>query len=146
MKLLHWLGTGVQHIPGLGPYLQGVQARYQEVSWKNKAQYIQRDIETLVPKDNTFILIDDGSFIRKHFAERPLIAFIEHNGEYRGPPADDEDAVGILEKSRQEGATFLVILWPAFWWLDYYKEWSLHIQSRYHCIEKNKRIMVFDLR
>jgi hypothetical protein len=144
--LLNHLMTSIKHIPGLGAYLHGVHARYQEVSWKNKAQYIQSDIESLVPKDNTFILIDEGSFIRKHFSERQSIAFIERDGEYWGPPADDEEAICILEKNRQEGAAFLVVLWPAFWWLDYYKEWSRYIRSRYHCIEQNKRIIVFDLR
>lgn len=147
MQRFHeYLLAFTKHIPGLGPYLQGVRARYQEISWKNKALYIHRDIESLVPSDNSFILVDEGNFIRERFGNRSVIAFIERDGEYWGAPTDDDEAIKVLEENRQEGAAFLVVLWPAFWWLDHYKEWNRYLRSRYHCIEQSKRIIVFDLR
>ena len=143
--LFNGLITIIKYTPGLGPYLQGVQDRYQEIVWKNKARFVTGDVESLVPEDATFILVDEGDFIRKSFSRRKAIAYLERDGQYGGPPADDAEAIQELETLRQQGATFLVILWPAFWWLEYYTEWNQYVRSRFHCIKQNKRIIVFDL-
>jgi hypothetical protein len=135
----------ILHTPGLGPYLQGVHKRYQEIVWNNKAAGITGDVESLVPEETAFILVDEGNFIRKGFSRRNPIAFLEHDGEYAGPPANDTEAIQELEKMRKRGAAFLVVLWPAFWWLDYYKEWNQYIRSRFNCIAQNKRVIIFDL-
>lgn len=144
--LFNGLTSIIKYIPVLGPYLQGMYARYQEIAWKNKAINVTGDVESLLPEEATFILVDEGSFIRKGFSRRKSIAFLEREGQYWGPPADDAEAIQELETMRQQGATYLVVLWPAFWWLEYYKEWNQYIRSRFHCIKQNKRIIVFDLK
>lgn len=145
--LFNGLYTIIKRIPGLGGYLQGVGSRYQEVVWKNKTIKVTDDIESLLPEEAIFILVDEGNFIRKGFSRRKSIAFLGRDGEYWGPPTDDAEAIQELEMMRQQqGAAFLVVLWPAFWWLEYYKEWNQYIRSRFRCIEQNKQIIVFELK
>jgi hypothetical protein len=51
-----------------------------------------------------------------------------------------------LERQRRAGAAFLVIAWPAFWWLEYYKGFTRRLRSRFPCILENERVVAFDLR
>jgi len=145
-NLFNGLINIIKNTPGLGPYLQGVCSRYQEIAWKNKAIRVTGDVESFVPEESTFILIDEGNFGQQGFTQRKPIVFLERDGQYWGPPADDAEAIQEIETLRQQGATFLVVLWPAYWWLEYYKEWNQYIRTRFHCIEQNERIMVFDLK
>jgi glycosyltransferase involved in cell wall biosynthesis len=131
--------------PVLGPYLQHAYTRYRERAWQNDIRRLTRDIECLVPEDTNFILVDEGSFAGSGFARRYPIAFLERDGQYWGPPANDDDAIRALEAMRQRGARFLIVSWPAFWWLEYYTEWSRYMQSRFKCLARNDRIVAFDL-
>jgi hypothetical protein len=71
---------------------------------------------------------------------------MEHEGEYWGKPADDAQAIGEVERLRQQGAKFLVIGWPAFWWLSYYSRFSEYLKLKFRCVVGDERVMVFDLR
>ncbi len=35
---------------------------------------------------------------------------------------------------------------PAFWWLEYYKEWHEYLRSKFSCLWEHNMIAVFDLR
>ena len=72
--------------------------------------------------------------------------FLEHEGQYWGPPENDDAAIEAIEQMREKGASFVVIVWPAFWWLDFYRGWCEHLHSNYQCVIQNKRIVVFNLR
>ena len=50
-----------------------------------------------------------------------------------------------LEILARYGVQFLVMVWPAFWWLDYYTGFHDYICATYPCIVRNERIIVFDL-
>lgn len=133
-------------IPGLGPVLQRLYRKHRERAWQNDVRCLTRDIESLLPEDATFILVDEGNFTGMDFSRRRPIPFLQREGRYWGPPANDDDAIRALEKMRQQGAGFMVVGWPAFWWLGYYTEWSQYIRSRFICVEENDRIIAFDLR
>ena len=59
---------------------------------------------------------------------------------------DDETAIRELERLRRSGASFLAFAWPAFWWLDYYSEFSGYLRAKFPCLLENKHLVVFDLR
>jgi hypothetical protein len=40
----------------------------------------------------------------------------------------------------------MILVWPAFWWLDYYSEFSRYLRARFPCSLENERLVVFDLR
>jgi Acetyltransferase (GNAT) domain len=114
-------------------------------SWYGQLQMAIQDVAGAVPSREMFVLIDEDSWQIDPGGGRQAIPFVERNGTYWGLPADDETAIQELEKSRQNGANYIVIGWPAFWWLEYYDGLRRHLRSRYRCMLENDRVIVFDL-
>lgn len=115
-------------------------------SWLQQLYLTEQDIASLVPQGSTFILVDQEWFGGEIAGARHAIPFLERDGQYWGPPPDDETAIRELERLRQAGASFVVFAWPAFWWLDYYAGLNRHLRSRFRCVLENNRLVVFDLR
>jgi glycosyltransferase involved in cell wall biosynthesis len=92
------------------------------------------------------VLIDDGTWEIGPIGGRRRVPLLEHNGQDWGPPADDAAAIRAIEEQRQRGAGYLVFGWPAFWWLDYYAEFSRHVHACYARVVANDCLVVFDLR
>lgn len=95
--------------------------------------------------DQSIILVDEEQLRSAITEYRRLIPFVEKDGEYWGPPADDQTGIRELERLRQEGAKFIAFAWPAFWWLEYYSGLRQHLQSNYPCILKNDRLVMYSL-
>jgi hypothetical protein len=70
---------------------------------------------------------------------------MELDGQSWGAPPSDGDAIRGLEGLREKGANYFVILWPAFWWLDYYAEFHQHLRACYPTVLENDQIIAFDL-
>ncbi len=117
--------------------------KYQELIW---IQLTAQDLANLIPKEDKFILVDQD-LLREYLAlGRHAIPFLERDGQYWGPPEDDSIAIQELERLRQTSAKFIVFAWPAFWWLDFYSDFEQYLQSRFSCVLKNDRLVIFDLR
>jgi hypothetical protein len=69
------------------------------------------------------------------------------DGEYDGSkPADSAEAIAWLEKLRaRKGYRFLLIPEPAFWWLDHYKGFREHLESRYRRIRDDRHCIIYHL-
>jgi protein-S-isoprenylcysteine O-methyltransferase Ste14 len=105
------------------------------------------EIAVLIPLGEQFILVDQDKWGTDELvAGRRRIPFLEREGQYWGPPEDDETAIRELERLRQAGAGFMVFGWPAFWWLEHYAGLQRHLRSRFRCVLENGRLVVFDLR
>ncbi len=105
-----------------------------------------QDIAALIPPGDTFILVDDELLGSIMTAGHRTIPFLERDGQYWGAPPDDATAIRELERLRRSGATFIVFVWPAFWWLGYYTGLHRHLRSRFRCVLENDRLIAFDLR
>jgi SAM-dependent methyltransferase len=118
----------------------------KEIEWRHRLYSTAQDIAALIPPENTLILVDDevyGSMVTVGYRAVP---FNERDGNYWGPPPDDTFAIRELERLRQTGADFMVFVWPAFWWLDYYSGLHRHLRSEFRCVLENERLIVFDMR
>jgi hypothetical protein len=62
-----------------------------------------------------------------------------------GRRPDDPTATRELERLRRTGVRFLLVAWPAFWWLNHYLELHRHLRSTSRCTLENDRFVVFDL-
>ena len=102
-------------------------------------------LATVIPADATFILADQEQFRSLLPAAFHSIPFLERNGVYWGAPPDDETAIHELERLRQAGARFLVVAWPAFWFLDHYRALQRHLEGNFSCILRDELLVVFDL-
>ena len=104
------------------------------------------EIESLAGVGTSMILIDE-EWIRAELNEEcGAIPFLESGGQYWGPPSDDDIAIRELERLRRAGAKFAIVVWPAFWWLDYYTAFHAHLRANYPVVLTNERIIAFDLR
>lgn len=102
-------------------------------------------IQRTVPRGSPFILVDDAQWAGR-FTERKPIPFLEKDGEYWGPPADDAKAISELERLRDQGAEFIVFASPCFWWLNYYKDFHSYLQRQYQHAFAGEELIIFDLR
>jgi glycosyltransferase involved in cell wall biosynthesis len=119
-------------------------------TWITTLDRAARELEKIVPEGETFILVDDdwwndGAGNGEVLPGRHRLQFIERNGEYWGPPADDTHAVRELERLRHRGARFVVVAWSAFWWLEYYAGFNAWLRSRFPCVLENDRLVIFKL-
>jgi hypothetical protein len=117
-----------------------------EVARQNLLSLTTQDIAATIPPGNAFILVDDQLLGREVSAGRPVIPFLERDGQYWGHPPDDFTAISELERSRRLGTRFVVFAWPAFWWLDYYAGFHRYLRSQLRSVLQNDRLVIFDLR
>jgi hypothetical protein len=125
-----------------GDYLPADDKRAIHLAMRLAAQ----EVETLVSPGHIIILVDDGEFGGRVGAGRRRIPFLERDGQYWGAPPDDSTAIRECERLWQGGAEFIIFGWPAFWWLDYYSEFSAYLRAKFPCRLENERLVVFDLR
>lgn len=150
----------VQRCELLAAHFQGMGIEVDPTIWQKgnwHYDYLQRvwatseEIAALIPEGGRFVFMDDGSWGDGRagtpaIAGRIAIPFLECEGAYHGRPADDETAIRELRRLRAEhDPQFLVVVWPAFWWLDYYAGFAAHVRETFPCVVKNDRLVVFDL-
>ena len=131
-----------------------------DIVWKNKysehvneianeigqVKVAKEEILATIPSEGSFILIDEGRFGGSGcIADRRDFQFPEVNGEYAGAPADSEAAIQEVERLLNKGASFIVIAWMAFWWLDHYTHFNEYLRKNYLCVLENERLVVFGL-
>ena len=118
--------------------------RFRE-QWLQRVDEAMADISSIVPASNRLIIVDDdqvGSFFRDQFATIP---FLEKDGAYAGPPMDDSAAISELERLRRSAFEFIVFAWPAFWWLEHYREFADYLRKKFRCVLQTERVIIFDL-
>ena len=103
-----------------------------------------QQLERLIPAGQRFILVDEEQ-VRSQLQHMTAIPFLEKNGQYWGPPADDQTAIGELERLRQSGASHLAIIWSSFWWLDYYAGFHRYLREKFRCVLSSDELVVFEL-
>ena len=122
--------------------------RYLEaVEWELPRAVAAAEIALLVPEGESLILADEDQWATEgSVAGRSCVPFTESAGRYNGPPEDGAAAVKELERLRAAGARFIAFAWPAFWWLEHYRELDRHLRARYRSVLENERLILFDLR
>ena len=69
-------------------------------------------------------------------------------GSYAGHhPADSGTAIAQLEELRSRGAEYLIFPKTAFWWLQHYREFHLHLEMNYQLVcDEPETCLIFELR
>jgi hypothetical protein len=120
-------------------------------AWMRRLDAALSEVAAAVPPGSTLILADEGQWAdgwggSEVLGDRRAIPIVERDGLYWGPPADDAGAIREFERLRAEGADFLVIGWPAYWWLDHYVGFVRYLRTNFPCVRENDGVIVFDLR
>jgi glycosyltransferase involved in cell wall biosynthesis len=114
--------------------------------WRERASAAGRELSAVVPARGTYVLADEAQLGGNLVAESRALPFVESDGQYGGPPADDDTAVREFERLRHAGASHIAFAWPAFWWLDHYAGFHRHLRANFPCVLRTDRVVVFDLR
>ena len=136
--------------------INAMEARHRDIAvpnntingddWLKKLHHAQEQLAVLLPAGSSCILVDDDQWGEEQpVAGVKTIPFLERNGLYWGPPADDDAAIADLERLRREGVEYIAFAWNSFWWLDYYKRLRSYLESRFPCLTRNDRLVVFKL-
>lgn len=120
-------------------------ARWERTNWSLMAARSLAEIDAIVGRTAPFVLIDGMQLSLDPRCGRRVIPFLEHEGQYWGEPEDDRHAIDELERLRREGAGFLVLAWPSFWWLDDYPRFIEHLDNSYGCLLDNERLRILEL-
>jgi glycosyltransferase involved in cell wall biosynthesis len=119
-------------------------ARWIRQSWWHRVGIALREIQAAVPEHERYVLIEDGQWGGGDIvARRHAVPLMERAGEYWGRPPDDGTALHELKRLERSGATYVVVAWPGFWWLDEYPSLHRYLRSRWDCILENDRLKVF---
>ena len=134
---------------------QGVQvdpqqwrARNFNYRWPTRLLGALDDIASLVPAGSRYVLVNGDEWgMPNPVADRHAIPFLEHNGDYWGPPPNEDTAISELERLRREAAPTHLVLWQGcFWWLKQYPGLFRHLHEKFEEVRKNDRVIIFDIR
>ena len=114
-------------------------------STARRLESTRRALIDAIPLREPFVLVDEEQF-RSQLPHRKAIPFLERNGQYWGPPADDDTAIRELKRLRKAGATMIVFTWPSYWWLDHYQGFCTYLQKHFTRIQSDNCIRIFELR
>ncbi len=119
---------------------------WKQNSWWPRVAMAVSELDSLLSPGSPFILVDEEQWgVGAFLAGRRRIPFLEREGQYWGPPPDDQMAIAELERLRRHTAHFIVFAWPAFWWLDHYHAFRVYLYSRFRCLVRNNLLVVFFL-
>jgi glycosyltransferase involved in cell wall biosynthesis len=120
--------------------------RHSWYEWLRQIHLATRDMAAFLAPRAPYILVDEATWTTRDLAlpGRP-IPFPEQDGQYGGRPPDDESALREFERLRATGAGYLVVGWPAFWWLEHYQGLNRRLRSGFRCVLENERVIIFDL-
>jgi FkbM family methyltransferase len=121
----------------------GRPPRDREADWLDRTSH---ELSDLVAEGERFVLVDGDQYWPGLVTDgRHRLPFLERNGQYWGPPPDDQTAIRELDRLRREGARFIIFVWPAFWWFDHYAELSRYLDTRGRRLVENERLVAFEL-
>lgn len=118
--------------------------RWQETSWFRRLSLAVDEVEPFV-RGRTVAIVDEDQWGVDESVGWSARPFPERDGVYWGPPATDADALAELDRAVAAGVTRLVVAWPAFWWLDHYREFANVLHTRFPLLLSTDRVQVFDL-
>lgn len=143
--LVRDLIVATEYLPGIGPHLAKAYSKRSESHWAKQVRQSVKELESMISKEQAFILVDENTLGNETFAKWRTIPFLEREGEYWGLPADDSIAIQELERLRQSGVNVIVFAWPSFWWFDHYSQFNDYLRSKFPCIQESDHFVVFNL-
>lgn len=101
--------------------------------YKGLIERVRRAVRQSVPVGATVAVVSKGDPELLQLEGRRGWHFPQDSrGNYAGfHPADSPTAIANLEEMRARGAEYLLIPQTALWWLEHYREFREHLESRY---------------
>ena len=139
-RLAEMAGTDPANIP---IYIH--PRNYLHHAWRNHVLRVAVDLATTTRPGDVIILADEDRFGTLYLPGRAVRPFLERDGMYFGPPRDDAEAIDELQRMKFEGATYLAVGWPAFWWLSHYKGFAKYLETHHYSVLRNDHVLMYRL-
>jgi SAM-dependent methyltransferase len=114
--------------------------KYIEMSWEIKSWKALSELFRHLPGEELVTVIDQGKVISIFGENDRLLTFPNSRSSNWICPPSDNKAIEEMRLAFKLGSNYLAIFWPAFWWLDYYKQFSIFLET-----ETTKIIEIDDL-
>jgi hypothetical protein len=100
------------------------------------------ELNRIAPPYSLAAVADGGDPTCLYYSRRKGWHFLD---DFGSTPANSQQAITVLEKLRKQGAKYLVFPRYTFWWLDYFKDFRSHVDSRYRPVRRTNEYVIFDL-
>lgn len=132
---------------GVAADIEGWKQNNFNSLWPRRLIAARQDLSTLIPNGGKFVLVNQNEWgDGEPVPGLRAIPFVERDGEYFGPPADDDAAITEIKRQRAAGASHVAFWWTAFWWLEDYAGFHRWLRESFPCVLETDRLIVFDLR
>lgn len=116
-----------------------------DAEWERTFRETGETVARIVPRDAKVAVVDKCDPTLLHFSQRKGWHFPDQKSLPGGYPRDSEIAIDHLESLRRRGAKYLVFPKTAFWWLDHYRGFQLHLDSCYRHVWKDGNCIIYRL-
>jgi hypothetical protein len=138
------IGAAVAQAPSTVTILENRVAELQEAIRKKEVEQkyaklvhtIKELVQITVPIGATILVVGKGDDELLDLRGRNAWHFPRAvNGKFAGCyPANSGEAISHLENLRGQGAKYLLIPSTSFWWLEFYTEFTNHLQQRHRLV------------
>jgi glycosyltransferase involved in cell wall biosynthesis len=130
------------------PSVQHWRERNFNYLWPTRWLKAVSNIKALVPPGESYLLVNNNEWdAGEPVPGRRAIPFLERDGEYWGPPADDDVAIAELNRLKTEAqVSHIIFSWTAYWWLEQYPRFHSLLRSAHRCVVENDAVTVFEIR
>lgn len=129
-----------------GVLVRGIEsAREEAKEWLAQIRMTVGCLDSMLPEDSTFLLIDDEQF-RPYLPGHRMSfckVFAQGVSEYMGPPADERDAMETFEELQRSGIQYTVVCGPSFWWMEHYPGLGKRIRARARLIHASDLLHIY---
>ena len=60
-------------------------------------------------------------------------------------PVDGASAIGLVQREVASEGGYLALCWPAFWWMDYYRELERYLDAHARLVTRSEDLLVYQL-
>jgi SAM-dependent methyltransferase len=118
---------------------------FLQLAWRNRVLEAALEMATVTPDHAEIALLDEDRFGEFPTTGRRIVPFPEKNGSYAGVPASSLQAIEEVGRQKWDGIEYLAIGWPAFWWLEYFDEFALHLSGNYRELRRSENLILYSL-
>jgi hypothetical protein len=146
--------SGIERVSGaptgMEPYVNAYQAaiirKGGQGTWLElrRAYLNSQDIAAHVPVGGTYVLVDYEILGESPSPGRQAVPLVGSSRRQSRP--DNAAMLRAIEAHRGAGVEYLVVAWPAFWWLPPGSQLAESLDARFPRVVDNDNTIVFDIR
>jgi 4-amino-4-deoxy-L-arabinose transferase-like glycosyltransferase len=111
--------------------------------WANPLREAGRELDRIASANALAVFVVEGDSSGIYYGKRK--GWHAFDDSLWGPPLDSAQAITGLEKLRKRGATHLLFTQYTAWWLDYYHDFQVYLDSHYVRVQETGDYVIFDL-